>query len=306
MTCVRVFTCESPGERLDRFLADRCSDLSRSRIKRLTADGEVTVDGRVQNAGFRLRAGQSVAIRVPEPVPTHMLPQDIPLDVVYDDDELLVVDKPAGMPVHPGVGHPDSTLVNAVLGLDSRIGQVGGAMRPGLVHRLDKDTSGLIVIAKTDLAHASITGQLRDRTVQKGYLALVVGALNPSEAVIDAPIGRCPDDRKKMAVVEDGRAASTHYRTIAAYRGCTYADVRPKTGRTHQIRVHFASIGHPVVGDALYGRADPRIGRHFLHAARLEFDHPASGERVHFHSPLPPELQRVIESLESQSRIPTR
>ena len=299
MSDVRVFTCESPGERLDKFLADRCADLSRTRIKRIIADGEVTVDGSVQNAGFRLRSGQKVAIVVPEPAPTHMRPQQIPLDVVYDDDELLVVDKPAGMPVHPGVGHPDSTLVNAVLGLDPTIGDVGGTMRPGLVHRLDMDTSGLIAIAKTDRAHSSITGQLRDRTVNKGYLALVAGTLSPAEAVIDAPIGRDPQDRKKMAIVEDGRPASTRYRTVANFLGCSYADVRPKTGRTHQIRVHFASIGHPVVGDALYGRRDLRIGRHFLHAAYLEFDHPGSGERVHFHSSLPTDLQSLIDSLEN-------
>ena len=207
------------------------------------------------------------------------------------------MDKPAGMPVHPGVGHPDSTLVNAVLGLNPAIGEVGGAMRPGLVHRLDMDTSGLIAIAKTDRAHASITGQLRDRTVNKGYLGLVVGQLSPAEAVIDAPIGRDPHDRKKMAIVEDGRPSSTRYKALANYRGCTLADVRPKTGRTHQIRVHFASIAHPVVGDALYGRADSRIGRHFLHAAHLEFDHPASGKRVSFQSPLPPDLQSLLEEL---------
>ena len=299
MSDVRVFTCESAGGRLDRFLADRCADLSRTRIKRIIADGDVTVDGQGQNAGFRLRSGQTVAIVVPSPAPTHMLPQRIPLDVVYDDDDLLVVDKPAGMPVHPGVGHPDSTLVNAVLGLDPTIGDVGGSMRPGLVHRLDMDTSGLIVIAKTDRAHSSITGQLRDRTVNKGYLALVVGRLSPSEAVIDAPIGRDPQDRKKMTILEDGRPSTTRYKTIANYRGYTYADVRPKTGRTHQIRVHFASIGHPVAGDGLYGREDPRIGRHFLHAAYLEFDHPASDERVHFRSTLPADLRFLIDSLEN-------
>lgn len=299
MSGVRVFVCETQGERLDRFLADRCADLSRSRIKRLIADGEVSVDGRERNAGFRLRPGQSVAISVPEPAPTSMLPQRIPLDVVHEDADLLVVDKPAGMPVHPGVGHPDSTLVNAVLGLNPDIGEVGGVTRPGLVHRLDKDTSGLIIIAKTDRAHASLTGQLRDRTVNKGYLALVVGALSPVEAVIDAPIGRHPHDRKKMAIVEDGRPSSTRYKTISNYRGCTYADIRPKTGRTHQIRVHLASIGHPVVGDALYGREDPRVRRHFLHAAHLEFDHPATGERVSFRSPLPPELQALIDELEA-------
>ena len=298
MSDARVFVCETQGERLDRFLADRCADLSRSRIKRLIAEGEVSVDGRARNAGFRLRPGQSVVIAVPDPAPTSMLPQRIPLDVVHEDADLLVVDKPAGMPVHPGVGHPDSTLVNAVLGLNPAIGEVGGVTRPGLVHRLDKDTSGLIIIAKTDRAHASLTGQLRNRTVNKGYLALVVGALSPAEAVIDAPIGRHPHDRKKMAIVEDGRPSTTGYKTLANYRGCTYADVRPRTGRTHQIRVHLASIGHPVVGDALYGREDSRIRRHFLHAARLEFDHPASGERMSFRSPPPPELQALIDELE--------
>ena len=299
MSDVRLFTCESPGERLDRFLANRCTDLSRTRIKRTIAEGDVTVDGQEQNAGFRLRPGQTVSIVIPDPAPTHLIPQQIPLNIVHDDEDLLIVDKPAGMPVHPGVGHPDSTLVNAVLGLDSSIGEVGGTMRPGLVHRLDMDTSGLIAIAKTDRTHASITRQLRDRTVNKGYLALVAGTLSPVEAVIDAPIGRDPHDRKKMAIVEDGRPASTPYRTIGIFRGCTYAEVSPKTGRTHQIRVHFASIDHPVIGDALYGREDPRIGRHFLHAAYLEFDHPADGRRVHFRSPLPSELQSLIDSLEN-------
>ena len=297
MSDLRVFTSEAGGERLDKFLASRCEDISRSRIKRLIADGEVAVDGRPRNAAFRLRRGQTVAIAVPEPTPTRMMPQRIPLDVIYQDQNMLIVNKPAGMPVHPGPGHPDSTLVNAVLGLDPNIANVGGSMRPGLVHRLDMDTSGLIAIAKTDHAHASLTGQLRERTVNKGYLALVVGALRPSQAVIDAPVGRHPQDRRKMTIVEDGRPATTRYKTIANYRGYTYADVRPRTGRTHQIRVHFASIGRPVAGDALYGQEDARIGRHFLHAAYLEFDHPASGERVHFHSPLPADLQSMLDSL---------
>ena len=292
-----VFACDSAGERLDKFLAERCAGLSRSRIKRLIADGEVAVDGRAQNAAFRLKQGQVVSLAVPDPAPTRMTPQRIPLDVVYEDGDLLIVDKPAGMPVHPGPGHPDSTLVNAVLGLDTAIANVGGAMRPGIVHRLDMDTSGLIAVAKTDQAHASLTGQLRDRTVGKGYRALVVGALSPPQAVIEAPIGRHPQERKKMAIVEDGRPATTRYKTIANYRGYTYADVRPKTGRTHQIRVHLASIGYPVVGDALYGKRDERVGRQFLHAAYLEFDHPASDERIHFHSPLPTELQAMLDGL---------
>ncbi len=290
----RLFRCEQDGERLDRFLAARCGDLSRTRIKRLIASGSVTVDGRASNAGFRLRSGQSVSIETPEPLPPHALPQDIPIDVVYEDDDLLVVDKPAGMPSHPGAGHPHSTLVNAILGMNPSVAAVGGAMRPGLVHRLDKDTSGLMVVAKRDSAHVSLSEQLKVRTVEKVYLSLVVGRLDPAEAIIEAPIGRDPHDRKRMAVVDDGREASTRYRAKAALRGCTYVEVRPKTGRTHQIRVHFAAIGHPVVGDAIYGSADPRVGRHFLHAARLAFDHPATRERVSFEAPLPEDLKAAL------------
>ena len=298
MSAERVFVCDLPGERLDRFLADRCADLSRTRIKRLISDGEVTVEGLSTNAGFRLKPGQSVTIRAPDPVPSHILPQNIPIDVIYQDEHLMVVDKPAGMPVHPGVGHPDSTLLNAVLGISpevASVGGVGGKLRPGLVHRLDKDTSGLMAIAKTDSVHRSLAGQLKSRTVDKGYLALVVGRLDPAAAIIEAPIGRDPNDRTKMAIIEDGRDSSTRYHTIARLRGCSYVDVRPKTGRTHQIRVHFASIGHPVFGDSTYGVPDHRLSRQFLHASRLEFEHPATGERVGFESPMPHDLQVVLD-----------
>ncbi len=297
MTTLRIFECEEPGDRLDKFLVDRCPDLSRSRIKRLIVDGQVTVDGRTPNAGFRLRSGQAVSIQVPEPAPTHMLPQSIPIDVVYEDDDLIVVDKPAGMAVHPGIGHPHSTLLNAILGMRPNVAAVGGTLRPGLVHRLDKDTSGLLLVAKTDAAHSGLTRQFKERLVKKRYAALVCGRLVPVAAIIDAPVGRDPGDRKKMAISEDGREASTVYRTIANYPGFTHVDVRPQTGRTHQIRVHFASIGHPVAGDVTYGRADPRIGRHFLHAAGLEFDHPVTGARVTFESALPDDLQSMLEEL---------
>ena len=297
MSGLRVFQCQDSGERLDRFLADRCPDLSRTRIKRLIVDGEVTVDGHSANAGYRVRTGQAVAIQVPEPAPTHLTPQSIPLSVLYEDEHLLVVDKPAGMPAHPGVGHPDSTLLNAVLGLDSGIGTVGGTSRPGLVHRLDKDTSGLMLVAKTDRSHEHLSAQFKDRSIKKGYLGLVTGHPDPPDAIIEAPVGRDPHDRKKMAIVDDGRSASTLYRTLKSFRGCSYIDVRPKTGRTHQIRVHFASIGHPIVGDETYGRADPRLDRHFLHAAYLEFEHPATEARLEIESPLPDDLQTVLDSL---------
>lgn len=293
----RVFRYRGSGERIDRYLADRCPDLSRTRIKRLIVNGEATVDGNATNAGYRLRTGQSVEIQVPDPAPSHMLPQSIPISVLYEDEHLLVVDKPAGMPVHPGVGHPDSTLLNAILGLDSHIGTVGGQSRPGLVHRLDKDTSGLILVAKTDQAHDHLSAQFKDRSIKKGYLALVAGYPEPADAIIDAPVGRDPDDRKKMAVVEDGRPASTLYRTLQRFRGCSLIDVRPRTGRTHQIRVHCASVGHPVIGDETYGKADLRLERHFLHAAHLGFKHPATGDGVELRAPLPNDLQAVLDEL---------
>ena len=297
MSDVRQFLCTGSGERIDRFLAGNCPDLSRTRIKRLIVDGEVTVDGAKTNAGFRLRTGQSVVIRVPDPAASHMIAQAIPISVLYEDNELLVVDKPAGMAVHPGVGHPDSTLLNAILGLDPGIGEVGNQTRPGLVHRLDKDTSGLVLIAKTDQSHEHLSAQFKERSVSKGYLGLVAGHPEPAEAIIDAPVGRDPHDRKKMAIVDDGRPSSTLYRTVERFRGCTYVDVRPKTGRTHQIRVHFASVGHPIVGDVTYGQSDPRLDRHFLHAASLEFKHPVTGRRQEVESPLPNDLQIVLDGL---------
>ncbi len=297
MTDVRVYTCEGPVQRLDRFLADRCSDLSRSRIKRLIVDGSVLVDSRPSDAGYRVRPGQVVKLTVPEPNPSHMLPQDIPIDVVYEDEWLMVVDKPAGLPVHPGPGHPDSTLVNAVLGMRPQVAEVGGVMRPGLVHRLDMDTSGLMVLAKTDAAHSVLSGQIKARQFTKGYTALVHGVLSPPEAVIEAPVGRDPRDRKRMAVVDNGKDATTVYKTLTAFPKHTLAEVALKTGRTHQIRVHFASIGHPIVGDGTYGNPAPRIGRHFLHAHRLGFQHPERSDYVEFSSGLPAELSEFLGTL---------
>ena len=296
MSRVRVFVSVGSGERLDRFLADRCLDLSRTRIKRLIADGEVSVDGRSTNAGFRLRSGQAVTVNIPEPAQSHLVAQSIPISVVHEDEHMFVVDKPPGMPVHPGIGHPDSTLVNALLGLDRQIGSVGGTIRPGLVHRLDMDTSGLMVVAKTDHAHAALSQQFKDRSVHKGYLALAAGRVEPPAAIIEAPIGRDPDSRRKMAIVEDGRQATSKYSTLRLFRDTTYLDVRPRTGRTHQIRVHLASIGHPLVGDAIYGRPDTRLDRHFLHAANLEFEHPGSGDRVQFECALPDDLAAVLNN----------
>lgn len=297
MTQLREFTASDSGQRLDKFLADLCDDLSRSRIKRIIAQGGAQVDGRISDAGYRLKPGQQVELLVPEPVPTHMLAQKMPLDIVFEDEWLIVVDKPAGMAVHPGPGHPDSTLVNAVLGIRPQLEGVGGVMRPGLVHRLDKDSSGLLVLAKTDAAHVGLSGQMKSRQFDKGYLALVHGALSPPEAVIDAPIGRDPTNRKRMAVATGGKSAVTVYATESRYSKHTLARVTPETGRTHQIRVHFASIGFPLVGDAVYGRSQPDLPRHFLHADLIGFRHPISDEALEFRSALPEELRQFVDSL---------
>ena len=294
-----TFVCENGGERLDVFLAARRGGgTSRSRIRRLIDGGHVLADGERRAAGFRLKPGMRVTLGEPPP-PTESPPaaraQDIPIEVLHEDDALLIVNKPAGMSVHPGAGHPDSTLVNALLGMNKRLSRTGGeALRPGIVHRLDKDTSGLMMVAKTDAAHAALSGQLRARTVEKVYLALAAGEPREARAAIDAPIGRDPRDRRKMAVTEDGREALTRYRVLRSGGGRSLVEVRPKTGRTHQIRVHFAAIGHPIVGDALYGTADARLGRHFLHAARLGFEHPDGGGRVRFESGLPGELAGAV------------
>ena len=295
-----AFVCESGGERLDVFLAARLDGVSRSRIRRLIDGGHVLADGERRPAGFKPKAGTRVTVSPPpaSSSPPAALAQDIPIAVLHEDDALLIVDKPAGMPVHPGAGHPDSTLVNALLGMDKRLSQGGGdALRPGIVHRLDKDTSGLMMVAKTDAAHAALSGQLSARTVEKVYLALAEGEPRTAMAAIDAPIGRDPYDRKRMAITDGGREAVTLYKVLRSAGGRSLIEVRPKTGRTHQIRVHLAAIGHPVVGDALYGTADANLGRHFLHAARLGFDHPTTGERAAFESALPSELRAVLDGM---------
>ncbi len=287
------------GERLDSFLARQHSGLSRSRIQRLIEDGHVTIDGRSAKASLKVLAGQNVVLEVPPPSPTLLLPQEIPLAVVREDDDLVVVDKPAGMIVHPSPGNEDWTLANAVLAHAPDIEGVGGERRPGIVHRLDKDTSGLIVVAKNERAHANLSQQFKDRTVKKAYLALVVGHPTPPEADVDGPIGRHPHDRQKMAIVSTGRPALTRYRVERSFQDVSLVEVRPKTGRTHQIRVHMASIGHPVVGDLTYGNRTPGLSRQFLHAYRLGFKHPSTSEMVQFNSELPDELRSYLDGLPS-------
>ena len=288
---------ETGGERLDVFLAARCSDLSRSRIRRLIDDGHVTVDGRPGKASTRLTAGQTVTLEVPPPSPAELQPWHAPLSVVFEDEALIVIDKPAGMTVHPAPGNEDHTLANAVLAYAPDIEGIGGERRPGIVHRLDKDTSGLIVVAKNAHTHAHLSDQFKSREVSKVYLALVVGHPSPPEADIDAPIGRHPHDRQRMAIVSMGRPAITRYRVVTAYKRATLVEARPRTGRTHQIRVHLASVGHPVVGDAVYGRPVSRLPRQFLHAHRLAFRHPTSETFVKFTAELPDDLGSYLDRL---------
>jgi 23S rRNA pseudouridine1911/1915/1917 synthase len=230
-------------------------------------------------------------------LPTDLLPQDIPVGIVYQDDDIVVVDKPAGLSVHPGPGHPDGTLVNALLARCPDIRGVGGELRPGIVHRLDRDTSGLLVVAKSQLAHQRLTEQMKLRAITKEYQAVAVGMVTPDTGTIDAPIARHPYHRQRMAVVEDGRAARTHYRTAENLNGHTLLTVSLETGRTHQIRVHLAHIGFPVLGDQVYGRASQILDRQFLHAARLGFHHPITGEWSEHESPLPPKLARTLREL---------
>ena len=237
-------------------------------------------------------------VTLPEPAPDALRPQPAPLAVVHEDDDLVVVDKPPGLTVHPAAGQPDGTLANALLALYPDVADIGGPGRAGIVHRLDKGTSGLLVAAKNEAAHAGLAAQFKDRLVSKRYVALVAGPLSEERAVIEAPVGRHPRQRQRMAVVDDGRPAATPYRVLERYRGYTLVEASPKTGRTHQVRVHFASIGHPLAGDATYGRREPELDRQFLHAAFLAFRHPRSEKTVELRSELPPDLRRFLQSLE--------
>jgi 23S rRNA pseudouridine1911/1915/1917 synthase len=297
------------GQRLDRVVAAALPDLSRTHVQQLIARGLVRVNGGPAKAGQRLRPGELVTVTVPPPEPAEVRPEAIPLRIVYEDAAVLVIDKPAGLVVHPAPGHPAGTLVNAVLAHAPEVA-MNGSQRPGIVHRLDKATSGLLVVAKTDAARAALVAQFAGRTVLKEYLALVHG-LPPASASVTAPIGRDPRHRQRMAVVADGRPAQTDIAVIEVFAGCALVQARPRTGRTHQIRVHLASLGHPIVGDTVYGPDRPLVlpasdgrpprrlvvPRQFLHAARLGFVLPTTGTWREFSSPLPPDLAAILVAL---------
>ena len=291
---------EAAGERLDSFLAARLPGLTRSAAARLIETGQVLVDGKPARKSARLAGGETVEVTLPDPEPADALPQDIPLDVVYEDNDVIVVNKPSGLVVHPAPGHPDGTLVNALLHhCGGSLSGVGGELRPGIVHRIDRDTSGLIIAAKNDAAHQALAAQLADHTLARTYEAVVVGALREDGGTVDAPIGRCLSDRKKMAVVPNGKRAVTHWEVLERFPGYTYVRCRLETGRTHQIRVHMAHLGHPIYGDTVYGGKKPVPGLtgQCLHAVGLRFVHPRTGETVELSCPLSGEFQALLEKL---------
>ena len=304
MTRELTAATEHAGVRLDAFLSADGA-LTRSQAARLIAEGRVRVNGKPAAKSARLSGGETVTVDVPQLRETALPPQDIPLDVVYEDDDVIVVNKPTGLVVHPAPGHPDGTLVNALLHhCGDSLSGIGGEKRPGIVHRIDRDTSGLIIAAKNDAAHLALSAQLKDHSLSRTYECLVTGNMKQDSGTVDAPIGRSSADRKKMAVVPTGRRAVTHWEVVARYPGVTHLRCRLETGRTHQIRVHMTYIGHPILGDTVYGAKKPVPGLtgQCLHATGLRFIHPRTGEPVELHCPLPPEFTAMLQKLQSKAQ----
>jgi len=297
---ILTLTPDRDGERLDAFVA-RSAGLTRSAAQKLLEEGRVTCDGKPLKKNDKTAAGREVCVDIPEAVEVDIVPQDIPLDVVYEDEHVIVVNKPVGMVVHPAPGHPDGTLVNALLyHCGKSLSGINGELRPGIVHRIDRDTSGLIIAAKNDAAHLALAAQLQDHSLARTYLAVAVGGFREDEGTVDAPIGRHPVDRKKMTIDrKSGREAVTHWSVLERYSGYTLLECRLETGRTHQIRVHMASIGHPLLGDVVYGAKKPYPGLagQCLHARKLKFVHPATKEPVEVECPLPDWFGNVLEKL---------
>ena len=297
MDKVYHFVADRQGARLDKYVCEKRPELSRTRVQKLIAGGYVTVNERVAKAGHKLDIGDRLKVIIPPTPQSTVVPEAIPLNIIYEDDDLLVVDKPAGLAVHPAPGHPSHTLVNAILSHFPHLAALSDSMRPGIVHRLDKDTSGVMLVAKNSVAQADLSDQFKAHSVAKAYLVLVKGHLTPENGVIEAPIGRDSRNRKRMAVVAGGREARTEYRVIRFIGDYTLLEVRPETGRTHQIRVHLSAIGYPVVGDKVYGVKSAYLSRQFLHACRLGFKLPSTGEYVEFTSELPLDLEQALKDI---------
>jgi len=290
---------EMDGERLDAFLAEQVEQLSRSAVKNLINEGQVLVNGAKQKASYHVREGDEISIEIPEPQVLEVKPRDIPLEIIYQDEDLAVINKPKGLVVHPAHGNWDYTMVNALLYHIKDLSGINGQIRPGIIHRLDKDTSGVMVIAKNDIAHRSLAAQIKEHSIKREYIALVHGTIKENLGTIDAPIGRSKNDRKKMAVVADGRSAVSKYQVLERFHNYSLVKVELLTGRTHQIRVHFAYIKHPVVGDPLYGSGKKHfnLDSQALHAHLLGFIHPRTGKYLEFTSPLPEYFQDILVSL---------
>lgn len=294
---------EMQNGRLDKVCSEILSDYSRSQIKQLIDGGNITVNGKTEKAKYKVKSGDVIRLEEPETKTLELRPENIPLDIVYEDDDVIVINKPQGMVVHPAPGHDDHTLVNALL-YHCPLSTINGTFRPGIVHRIDKDTSGLLMVAKNDKAHRFLAEQLKDKTNIREYVALVHGRIAEDEGTINAPIGRSLKDRKKQAVVKDGRNAVTHFEVLKRYRDYTLVKCILETGRTHQIRVHMKYIGHPLVGDPLYGPKKTIKGNgQFLHAGKLGFVHPTTGKLLIFEAPLPKIFQECLEKLDKTNRL---
>ena len=297
---------EEKGTRLDAWLAANLEDVTRSAAQRLIEEGRVTVNGKAVAKNYKVTGAETVEITLPDPEPIDLIPQNIPLDIVYEDGDVIVVNKPKGLVVHPAPGHPDGTLVNALLyHCGDSLSGIGGEKRPGIVHRIDRDTTGLIIAAKNDHAHQYLAAQLQDHTLSRVYHCIVIGNLREDEGTVDAPIGRHHTDRKRMAVTpHNSRHAVTHYEVIARYPGFTHLRCKLETGRTHQIRVHMAHIGHPILGDTVYGakRAVPGLTGQCLHAVALKFIHPRTGEEVEVKCGLNDEFEVMLEKLRKKAQ----
>lgn len=297
-----ILTSDLPGERLDAFLARTADGMSRSAAQKLIEEGLVTRNGKPGKKNDKLNPGDIIEYSIPEPKAVDIAPKDIPLDIVYEDEDVVVINKPKGLVVHPAAGHQDDTLVNGLLyAMGDDLSGINGELRPGIVHRIDKDTSGLLAVAKNDLAHAVLASQLKDHTMARTYEAIVCGSFREDSGTVDAPIGRHPSDRKKMCVISrNSKEAVTHWEVVKRYRGYTHIRCRLETGRTHQIRVHMAYIGHPILGDIVYGHKKPELGQssQCLHAGALCFRHPRDGRPVMVFAPMPDYFTEVLEKLE--------
>ncbi len=297
-----ILYADIPGERLDAYLARAAEGLTRSAAQKLIEEGHVRRNGKPGKKNDKLNAGDAIEFTIPEPKSVDIVAKEMPLDIVYEDEDVVVINKPKGLVVHPAAGHQDDTLVNGLLyAMGDDLSGINGELRPGIVHRIDKDTSGLLAVAKNDLAHTVLASQLKDHTMARTYEAIVCGTFREDSGTVDAPIGRHPTDRKKMTVTQrNSKAAVTHWEVVKRYRGYTHIRCKLETGRTHQIRVHMAYIGHPILGDTVYGRKKPELGQssQCLHAGALCFRHPRDGRPVMVYAPLPDYFREVIEKLE--------